>query len=133
MVGIVVRVIVNAIALWITSLIIVQFTFGRGDNPAVYLGVAVIFGLVNAFIRPILKLLTLPITLITLGLFGILINGGLLLLVAWLSGTLGIEFSIAGFPPDLSLDAVVWAIASAIVLGIVSALLGLLPLPGDKR
>lgn len=53
-----------------------------------YLWVAALFGLVNVLIRPVVKLLTLPLTILTLGLFSLVVNGLMLLLVAMLSDTL---------------------------------------------
>lgn len=133
MVGIVVRVVVNAIALYVTALILPEVTFGSSASIGEILVVAIVFGVVNALIKPIVKLFTLPLTVMTLGLFGLVINGALLLVVAWLAGVLGATFSVGGYPPDFSLSAIWWAIIGAIVLGIVSAVLNLLPLPGDKR
>jgi putative membrane protein len=132
-IGILVRIVVNGLALYLTTLIVSEVSFGADPTITTVLGVAVIFGVVNALIKPIVKLLALPLTVMTLGLFGIVINGGLLLLVAWLAGLVGFEFSVGGFPPDFGIDAIIWAIVGAVVLGIVSAILNLLPLPGDKR
>ena len=89
--------------------------------------VAVVFGLVNGFIKPIVKLLALPITAITLGLFSLVINGLLLLLVAWIANDfLKIDFTVGGFPTEgLSLDAIFAAIIASIVLSIISTLIGL--------
>jgi putative membrane protein len=132
-IGILVRVAVNGLALYLTTLVVPELSFGADPSPAGIAGVALIFGVVNTLIKPFVKLLSLPLTIMTLGLFGLVINGGLLLLVAWLSDVAGIEFTVGGFPPDFGIDAIVWAIAGAVVLAIVSAILGLLPLPGDKR
>jgi len=76
------RIVINAVALWVTTLILaaIGITGGVGN----LLIVAIIFGLVNAFIRPVVKLLSLPLTLITLGLFTLVINALMLLLtVGW--------------------------------------------------
>jgi putative membrane protein len=132
MVGIVVRVILNGIALWITTLFVTEVSFGQDPSVGSILLVAIIFGIVNALVKPILKLLTLPLTVMTLGLFGLVVNGALLLIVAWISGLIGADFSVGGYPPDFGLSAIWWAIVGAIVLGIVSAVLNLLPLPGDN-
>jgi putative membrane protein len=131
MVGLVVRIFVNAIALWITTHIVPELSFGSGSDFMGILGVAVVFGFVNAVIRPVLKLLTFPLSFLTMGLFGLVVNGVLLLLVAAFSNALGLEFTVGGFPPDLGLGAIWWAIVGSIVLGIVSAILSLVPLPGD--
>ena len=132
MVGIIVRVVVNGAALWITTQVVPDLSFGSNPELASVLGVAVVFGLVNAFVKPILLLLSLPLSIMTLGLFGLVVNGVLLLIVAALSESVGLHFSIDGFPPDLGLNAIWWAIVGSIVLGVVSALLSLLPLPGDR-
>ena len=76
---------------------------------------AVILGLANLTVRPILKLLTLPINVATLGLFSLVINGGVLLLVSWLSRRL--------FGIGLTFDGILTAILAAIVIGVVSAAL----------
>lgn len=130
--GFFIRVVVNGVALWITTRIVTELSFGpRVDLPGI-LGVAFIFGLVNAFLRPVLKILTFPLTILTLGLFGIVVNGVLLLVVAALADGFGLRFTVGGFPPELGPTAVLWAIVGSVVLSIVSSILGLLPLPGDR-
>lgn len=78
---------------------------------------ALIFGLVNALIRPVLKLLTCPLIILTLGLFTLVINALMLMLASWLGRQLGIGFYVAGFWPAL------WG---ALVISVVSFLLTLL-------
>lgn len=133
MIGILVRVAVNGLALYLTTLVVPELSFGADPTPAGVAGVALLFGVVNTLIKPIVKLFSLPLTIMTLGLFGLLINAGMLILVAWLSDLATFDFTVGGFPPDFTIDTIVWSIAGAVVLGIVSAILGLLPLPGDKR
>ena len=77
--------------------------------------VAIIFGLVNAFIRPIVKLLTLPLSIITLGLFSLVINALMLLLTALLTDGLAIQ---GGF-----LEQFFWALVGGVVISIVSTVL----------
>ena len=89
------------------------------------IGLALVAGVVNGLIKPIVKLLALPIRLATLGLISFVINAAMLLLVAFLAGQLDIDFTIAGFPPDFSLDAVVWAVVGSIVLSLISTAIGL--------
>lgn len=89
-------------------------------------GLAAVFGLVNAFVRPVVHLLALPLKLATLGLVTFVINGALFLGVAWAAGQLGIPFSIGGFPPDLTLASVGLAIACAAAIGVVSTAASLL-------
>ena len=77
--------------------------------------VAIIFGLVNAPIRPIVKLLTLPITIVTLGLFSLVINTLMMILTAWLSGSLSLEGGVfASF---------FTAFIAAIIISIISTVL----------
>jgi putative membrane protein len=61
--------------------------------------VAAVFGLVNIGLRPLLSLLTCPLIILTLGLFGLVINALLLLLTAWIASSLGVQFTIDGFWP----------------------------------
>ena len=87
--------------------------------------IAIIAGIVNGLIKPVVKLLALPLTMATLGLFGIVINGAMLLLVAWISDLFGITFSVGGFPPDFGLSAIIAALVAAIAMTIVGAVVHL--------
>ena len=88
--------------------------------------IAIVFGLVNAYIKPIVKALSFPLTLLTLGLISFLINAAMLLLAAWIStDLLDLHFTIAKFPPTFSGDALIAAILGSIVISIVSTVLGL--------
>ena len=111
--------IVTAIALAITVMVLPSVSI-TGDNHVLALVVvAVVFGVVNGLIKPIVKLLSLPITLMTLGLFTFVINGAMLLLTAAISSNFGATLKLDTFPPDFSLGAVWTAIVAAIVLTIV--------------
>jgi len=94
-----------------------------GDIPQLLL-LALVAGLVNGLVKPIVRLLSLPVRLATLGLFSFVINAGMLLLIAWLSGQFDIPFSIAGFPPDFSFEAVGWALIGSVVLSIITSIVG---------
>jgi putative membrane protein len=90
MLGFLVRAAIAAIGLWIASQVVSGVSF---DNGATLLVAAALLGIVNAFVRPLTILLTLPMLLVTLGLFLLVINAAMLGLVAWLlSG-----FHLAGF------------------------------------
>jgi putative membrane protein len=86
--------------------------------------VAIIFGLVNALIRPLLTFLTCPLIVLTLGLFLLIINAGMLMLTARLSEHFGLQFHVASF------RAAFWG---AIVISVVSFLLNLLLGDDDKE
>ena len=72
---------------------------------------ALVFGLVNAFVRPVLTLLSCPLILLTMGLFILVINGGMLLLASRLAGVFGVGFYVDGFGP---------AFLGALVVGVAS-------------
>jgi putative membrane protein len=88
--------------------------------------IAVIFGIVNGLIGPIVRLLALPVRLMTLGLIGFVINGGLLLLTAWIADLAGLGLTVGDFPPDLlTADTIVAAVLGAIVLSVISSVIRL--------
>ena len=78
--------------------------------------------MVNGFIKPIVKLFSLPLTLVTLGLFGLVINAGLLLLIAWIASLVDVTFTVGDFPPDFGVDTIVAAFVGGIAISIVGSL-----------
>ena len=88
---------------------------------------ALMVGVVNAVIKPIVKILSFPISLMTLGLAGIVINAGLLLGVAFLADKWArIDFTIGGWPAGgFTSDTIVGAVVASVLLGIISAVVGL--------
>jgi putative membrane protein len=119
--GLLIGIVVTAVAFAILAYLLPQVEFEGGIEQLLLL--ALIFGVVNGVIRPVVKLFALPINLMTLGLFGFVINAALLLLVAWVAGGIGIDFAIGGFPPDLGADAIVGALIASVVLGLISAVI----------
>ena len=114
------KVIVNAIAVWVATLVVpgVSVT-GEGWRTTVLtmLLVGAIFGVVNAVIKPVVALLSLPFYVLTLGLFAFVVNALMLWLVSWLSDVLGISFAIDDF---------FWsAIGAAVVVTFVSMILNI--------
>ena len=127
----IVRVVVNAVALLAASLLVPGIRIDLTDDAlgaVVVLGtVALVFGLVNAFVRPVARLLSIPLRFLTLGLFSLVLNAGLLLLVAAIADILTLDIiSIGGFPPTLDIDAIVAAIAGGVIISVVSTSLNLL-------
>jgi putative membrane protein len=108
----VVRLIANAAALWVAARFVDGINF-KGNGIAL-LGVAVVFGVVNTFVKPILSILSLPIQILTLGLFTLVLNALMLMLTGWAAQQLGIAFSVSGFVPAL-LGAVIVSIVSIIL------------------
>lgn len=123
--GFLIGIVVTAVAFAILAYVLPQVEF---DGDAVQLVVlALVFGVVNGLIKPVVRILSFPITAMTLGLFALVINGALLLLTAWFANSvLDVPFTVGGFPTDrLSLDAIAGAIIAAIVLGLITAAIGL--------
>jgi putative membrane protein len=119
---IIVRILINAVALWLTALLLPAFEL-TSEVLGILL-VAVIFGLVNALIRPIVKLLSLPLTVLTLGLFTLVINTIMLLLTAWIAGDyLSIEGNF--------LTRLLWAFVGSIIISIISTVLSWILPDGD--
>jgi putative membrane protein len=110
-----IRLIVNAAALWVATRLVSGVTFVGGWAP--FFGVALVFGFVNAFIRPVAKILAFPVILLTLGLFSLVVNGLMLWLTSSLSDTLGLGFHVTGFWP---------AFWGALVVSIISTLLSMM-------
>jgi putative membrane protein len=108
------RLIITAFALWVATQVVPGIHY-RG-SPLALLLVALLFGVVNAFIGGVVKLFTLPITILTLGLFALVINGLLLWITSSLSQSLGLGFQVNGFIP---------AFWGALVIGLTRAVLNL--------
>lgn len=92
--GFLLRILVVALGLWLASELVPGIAI---KGAWTLLGAALLLGIVNAVIRPLLVLLTLPVTVITLGLFLLVVNAAMLALVAWMFD----GFTIAGFWPAL--------------------------------
>ena len=109
-----IRWVINAIALYVAVQIVPGMEFSGPWTGLLW--IALIFGLLNALVRPLLKLLTCPLIILTLGLFTILINTGLLLLTTKIAQALGISLTVNGFWP---------ALLGSLVISIVSVILSL--------
>ena len=118
--GLIIRVLINAVALWVATLVLDGITVDAettGGEVLTIVLVAVVFGVVNLFVKPIVKLLSLPLYILTLGLFTFVVNALMLLLTSWLAGLLDIPFDVDGF----------WtAVLGALVISVVSWLLNVL-------
>lgn len=122
--------VINAIGLWVVTLCIPAIKlnpYGGTDFWSIagsFLVVGAVFGLVSAIVAPVIKVLALPLYILTFGLISFLINGALLLFVAWLSQLIGGNvLTIYGFTADgLTVDSLGWAILGSIVMSIASFL-----------
>lgn len=119
---------VNAVALWVAGALIAGIDFARGSSATgTVVGVvlvALVFGLVNAAVKPVVKFFSLPIIWLSLGLFTLVINAAMLELTSYLSDRLGLGFHVQSFFWD--------AVLGAIVVSVVSMLLNAV-LPDDRR
>jgi len=114
MIKILIKIGINMVALLVAATLVPNISLT--DQWVQLAIVAIVFGLVNAFVRPIVKLFTLPLTIATLGLFTLVINTLMLLLVSWLN--VGLEFTGSGVVQNS-----ISAFLASIVITIVSTLL----------
>jgi putative membrane protein len=132
----VVRAVVNAIALWLTTLLFAALGQGdgvrvvpyRADDPVAtvltYLLLGLIFGVVNGVLGTAIRIVAFPLYLLTLGLISLVVNGLLFLLVAWISGLIGFGLDVDGFW---------WGVLGALVLGIIGWIVALILRPLSGR
>jgi len=117
MVAFAIRTVVVAVALWVAVLLVPGIALGGGTTAAgigTLVVVALIFGLVNAVVKPIVKIVGCAFYILTLGLISFVVNALLFLLVGWIAGQLQLPFTVDGF------WAAFWG---AIVVGVVSFVL----------
>ena len=116
---------INAVALYVAVLIVPGIALRGAWTDVIWL--ALIFGLLNALLRPLLKFLTCPLIILTLGLFTILINTGMLMLTSRIGQVLGFGLSVNGFWP---------AVLGSLVISLVSVVMSVIlhdELKGKKR
>jgi putative membrane protein len=112
-----IRVVVIAVSLWVATLVVPGIDVGSETTAAglgTLLGVAIVFGIVNAVLKPVIKVVGCPFYVLTLGLIGLVVNALLFLLAGAIADGLGLPFEVAGFWP---------AFWGAIVVGVVGFVL----------
>ncbi len=127
MMSIAIKILVNGVALWVAALLLTGISFGPAgatltSQLVTILWVAVIFGLINAVIKPVLSFFSLPVIILTLGLFTLVINALMLSLTSWFAGQFDLAFHVDQFFWD--------ALLGSIIITVVSMLLRLV-LPDD--
>ena len=115
------RILINALALAVATLVlqgrgITLDTTDRLREVLTILGVAVIFGVVNALVKPIFKVLTGCLILVTLGLFLLVVNGAMLMLTSWICGQLGLGWHIDQLWPTAVIAAVIISVVNFLVI-----------------
>jgi putative membrane protein len=101
-----------------------QFVSYKGELVGL-LALAVIFGVVNGLIGPVVRILAFPLSLMTMGLIGFVINAGLLLATAYVANSTGFDLTVGDFPPDLTAHTLVAAVVGSIVLSLVGTVVRL--------
>ncbi len=133
MTGLITRLIINAIALIVAVAFVPGIqgpSFQEASGLVQYLIVGLIFGLVNALIRPILSAMSCPLMLLTLGLFTFVINAAMLWLTSLISQNLGVTGQVADIP--FRVNGFVPALIGSVVVSLVSIVLTTLVRDGDR-
>jgi len=115
------RVLINALALGLATVALQGrgITLDRSDRlreVLTILGVALIFGVVNAVVKPIFKVLTGCLILLTLGLFLLVVNGAMVLLTSWICGQLGLGWHVDTLWPTAVITAVIVSVVNFLVI-----------------
>jgi putative membrane protein len=119
--GILIRLVITAVSLWVSTLVIGGIHLTTASvlgKVGTLLAVAVIFGIVNAILRPIIKTIGCGLYVLTLGLIAVVVNGLLFLLTSWIAGKADLPFHVDDFWPS--------AVLGALLVGVVSWLLNML-------
>lgn len=117
--GFIIGTAITAIAFYVLAEFLPQVGVTYDGELVGLLAIAVIFGVVNGLIGPIVKMLALPISLVTMGLVGFVVNAALLLVTALVADSAGFNLTVGDFPPDLTADTLVAAVIGSVVLSVV--------------
>jgi len=122
--GFIVGTVVTAIAFFVLTKVLPEYTsfdmVTYTGEPIGILALAAIFGVVNGLIGPIVRALAFPLTMMTMGLIGFVINAGLLLVTAAIADAASFDLTVGDFPPTLlTADTIVAAVVGAVVLSLV--------------
>jgi len=125
--GIIIRLLITAFSLWLATVLIDGIkltTDATGQKIVTLIVVAAIFGIINAVLRPIIKVVGCGLYILTLGLIALVVNGLLFLLTSWIAGQFDLPFHVDNFWPS--------AVFGAVLVGVVSWVLNMLvPDGGD--
>ncbi len=126
--GIIIRLVITAVSLWLATVVIEGIRLDTDSVPGqigTLLAVAVIFGVINAVLRPIIKTVGCGLYVLTLGLISLVVNGLLFMLTSWIAGQVDLPFHVDDFWPS--------AVLGALLVGIVSWVLNMLVPDGSDR
>jgi putative membrane protein len=134
----IIRVLVGAFALWLTTLIVGGWLGGGGEHgvwitplsndefghAVTLVLVALVFGLVNGTLGKVVRFVSIPLYILTLGLFGLIVNGTMIAVVVWLS-------ELAGF--GLHIETFWWGVLAALVMSVLAGTMNALLGTGRER
>jgi putative membrane protein len=140
MLELLIKVAVNAVALVAAATFVPEVRLDPRDKLedwAMILGIALVFALVNTYLKPILKALAMPIGVLTMGMMAFVINAAMLLGTAWLVNlqqvrdilNAGFTFQVGGYPPSWGYEAIGAAVVASLVISIVATVLDLVLVP----
>ncbi|WP_131105908.1 phage holin family protein [Ornithinimicrobium sufpigmenti] len=117
----------NALALWVAAAVVPGIQFGGegGDLALTVALVSLVFGVVNSVVKPLLQILSIPLIVLTLGLFLVVVNALMLSLTSWLAGVFNLDFTVQSFWWD--------AVLGALIISAVGVVTGRLLPDKDKR
>ncbi|USQ76516.1 phage holin family protein [Ornithinimicrobium cryptoxanthini] len=114
-----IKVLVNGVALWVAALLVDGIVFEEASSTTAQVltiaAVALIFGVLNAVIKPILTILSLPVLILTLGLFTFILNAIMLWLTQWVAAWFDLGFDVQSFWWDAVLGALIITIVSMVL------------------
>src|SRR5665811_55810 len=118
--SIAIKILVNGVAVSVAAFLLKGISLGpagatTSGRLVTVLWVAVIFGLVNAVIKPVLRFFSLPFIILTLGLFSLIVNAAMLVLTSWLAVQLGLDFRVDRFFWDAVLGSIIITLVSMIL------------------
>ncbi|QFG69691.1 phage holin family protein [Ornithinimicrobium pratense] len=123
----VLAILANAVALWVAAAVVPGIEFGGegGDLALSVVLVSLVFGVLNSVVKPLLKIISIPLIVLTLGLFLVVVNALMLSLTSWLAGVLGLDFTVQSFWWD--------AVLGALIVSAVGVVTGMILPSKDKR
>ena len=137
MINLAFKIAVNTAALLVAANVVPEFNLAfkndKVEDWAKILIIALVFALVNSYIKPIVRVMAMPIGWATMGLVAFAINAAMLLGTAWIvwqaEDSLKIGFNLGGFPPTWGYEAIGVAVVASLVISVVATILELLLLP----
>jgi putative membrane protein len=125
------RILIGAVALIAAALIVPGIEVDWGDETirtAIVVGVlAILFGVINAYLRPILRVLSLPANLLSMGLASFALNAVLLILLAWLVDAVWEPvLHLGSFPPTVDAETLTAAVAGSLIVSVVTTIMSVL-------